>query len=99
MADQELLDDVLVALEQNGSPVKNAVLRAVLGWDEGMYETVKAALVARGIVVRGRGSSDNLSLGGREGNCLGGRPVAARRQWPKCKPQRQGRPVPICGTT
>jgi len=66
MADQELLDDFLAALEQTGSPVKNGVLREALGWDEGMYEEVKAALVVRGIVVRGRGRSDNVSLAGAE---------------------------------
>ena len=32
MPDQELLDDFLEALEQSGSPVNNAVLRAVGIW-------------------------------------------------------------------
>ena len=44
MADQELLDDFLAALEQTGSPVKNPVLRAALGWDELTYDAVKQAL-------------------------------------------------------
>jgi len=62
MPDQELLDDFLEALEQSGSPVKNPVLRQRLGWDEAMYEAVKAELVGRAIVVRGRGRSDSVSL-------------------------------------
>jgi hypothetical protein len=68
--DQELLDDFLEALEQTGSPVKNGVLRAALGWEGAQYEAVKAELVGRGIVKRGRGRSDSVSLVGAE-------PVAA----------------------
>lgn len=66
MPDQELLDDFLEALEQSGSPVKNAVLRQRLGWDEATYEAVKAQLVAMRIVVRGRGRSDSVSSVGAE---------------------------------
>jgi len=66
MPDQELLDDFLEAMEQAGSPVKNEVLRQALGWDESQYEAVKAELVARRIVVRGRGRSDTVSLVGAE---------------------------------
>ena len=66
MPDQELLDDFLEALEQSGSPVKNPVLRQRLGWDEATYETAKAELVGRRIVVRGRGRSDSVSLVGAE---------------------------------
>lgn len=66
MPDQELLDDFLEALEQSGSPVKNPVLREALGWEEATYEAVRAELVARRIVVRGRGRSDSVSLVGAE---------------------------------
>jgi type I restriction enzyme M protein len=66
MPDQELLDDFLEALERAASPVKNLVLREALGWDETQYEAVKAELVARRIVVRGRGRSDTVSLVGAE---------------------------------
>ncbi|MCT0218596.1 hypothetical protein KQ304_06205 [Synechococcus sp. CS-1329] len=55
MPDQEQLDDFLEALESAGSPAKNPALRDALGWDEALYEGVKAELVAKGIVVRGRG--------------------------------------------
>jgi type I restriction enzyme M protein len=66
MPDQEQLDDFLEALEKAGSPAKNPALRQALGWEEGLYEEVKAALVAKGIVVRGRGRSDSVSLVGAE---------------------------------
>lgn len=41
MADQELPDDDLEALDQSGSPVKKPVLRQALGWDEAIDEEVK----------------------------------------------------------
>ena len=66
MPDQEQLDDFLEALETAGSPAKNPSLRQALGWEEVLYEEVKAELVARGIVVRGRGRSDSVSLVGAE---------------------------------
>jgi type I restriction enzyme M protein len=66
MPDQEQLDDFLEALETAGSPANNTVLRQALGWEEALYEEVKAELVARGIVVRGRGRSDSVSLVGAE---------------------------------
>ena len=62
MPDQEQLDDFLEALEKAGSPVKNPVLREALGWEETLYEEVKAELVAKGIVKRGQGRSDTLFL-------------------------------------
>ena len=66
MLDQELLDDFLEALEQAGSPVKNPVLRQALGWDQAQFDAVRAELVSRRIVVRGRGRSDTVSLVGAE---------------------------------
>ena len=66
MPDQEQLDDFLEALEKAGSPAKNPALRQALGGEEELYEEVKAALVTRGIVVRGRGRSDSVSLVGAE---------------------------------
>ena len=66
MPDQELLDDFLEALEQAGSPVKNPVLRQALDWEESQYDAVRAELVSRRIVVRGRGRSDTVSLVGAE---------------------------------
>jgi type I restriction enzyme M protein len=66
MADQEQLDDFLEALETAGSPAANALLRQALGWPVDEYEAVKAELVARKIVVRGRGRSDTVALVGAE---------------------------------
>jgi hypothetical protein len=66
MPDQEQLDDFLEALETAGSPAKNPALREALGWDAALYEEVKAELVEKGIVVRGRGRSDSVSLVGAE---------------------------------
>ena len=42
MPDQEHLNDFLEALDKAGSPVKNPVLRQALGWEEALYEEVKA---------------------------------------------------------
>jgi type I restriction enzyme M protein len=66
MPDQELLDDFLEALGEAGTPAKNPALREALGWDAALYEEVKAELVAKGIVVRGKGRSDSVSLVGAE---------------------------------
>ena len=41
MADQELPDDDLEALDQTSSPVKKPVLGQALGWDEAIDEEVK----------------------------------------------------------
>ncbi len=66
MPDQEHLDDFLEALEEAGSPAKNPALREALGWEEPLYEEVKAALVAKGIVKRGQGRSDTVFLADAE---------------------------------
>lgn len=86
MADQELLEDFRKALEQTGSPVKNPVLRAKLGWDVATYEAVKQALRTQRIIKLGRGLSDTVSLVGAE-------PVAAAAQPSRngTKPARNGK--------
>ena len=66
MPDPDQLNDFLEALETAGSPARNPALREALGWEEPDYEEVKAVLVAKGIVVRGRGRSDSVSLVGAE---------------------------------
>jgi type I restriction enzyme M protein len=80
MPDQDQLDEFLEALETAGSPVKNPVLLQALGWDEGLYEEVKTELVARGIVVRGRGRSDAVSLVGAEPVAQTAAPARAPRK-------------------
>jgi len=66
MPDQDQLNDFLEALEEVGSPAKNPVLREALGWEEPLYEEVKAELVSKGIVKRGIGRSDSVFLADAE---------------------------------
>jgi type I restriction enzyme M protein len=66
MADQEQLDDFIEALEGLGGSAKNATLQESLGWSEENYEAVRAELVARRIVVRGRGRSNSVLMVGAE---------------------------------
>lgn len=80
MPDQEQLDDFLQALGQAGSPVKNQALRDALGWSEELYEAVKAELVSKGIVVRGRGRSDSVSLEGAKPVLAEAAPAKAGRK-------------------
>ena len=80
MPDQEQLDDFLEALETAGSHARNTALREALGWEEPLYEGVKAELVAKGIVVRGRGRSDSVSLVGAEPLAQQAAPAKAPRR-------------------
>ena len=80
MPDQEHLNDFLEALDKAGSPVKNPVLRQALGWEEALYEEVKAELVTKGIVVRGRGRSDAVSMVGAEPVAKAAAPVGNGRK-------------------
>ena len=82
MLDQDQLNDFLEALEEAGSPAKNPDLREALGWDEALYEEVKAELVAKGIVKRGMGRSDSVFLADAE-------PVA--HQGTQAKAPRKGK--------
>ena len=93
MPDQEQLDDFLEALEEVGSPAKNKVLREALGWEEPLYEEVKAGLVAKGIVVRGRGRSDSVSLVGAEPAV---KAPAPSRNGRKAKASANGAPKDKC---
>jgi len=78
--DPDQLNDFLEALETAGSPARNPALREALGWDAPLYEEVKAALVAKGIVVRGRGRSDTVSLVGAEPVAQAYAPAKATRK-------------------
>jgi type I restriction enzyme M protein len=89
MPDQDQLNDFLEALEEVGSPAKNPVLREALGWEEPFYEEVKTELVRKGIVVRGRGRSDSVSLVGAEpGSRPPPRPATAARPEPSTAPPK-----------
>ena len=80
MIDQDQLNDFLEALEEAGSPPKNPVLREALGWDEALYEEVKAELVSKGIVKRGLGRSDSVFLADAEPAVLQGTQAKASRK-------------------
>ncbi|QNI70897.1 class I SAM-dependent DNA methyltransferase [Cyanobium sp. NS01] len=80
MADQEQLDDFIEALEGLGGYTKNPELQTALGWPDEDYEAVKAQLVARRIVVRGKGRSDSVAMVGAEAP-----PKAATASKPRAK--------------
>jgi type I restriction enzyme M protein len=62
MPDQDQLNDFLEAVEELGSPAKKESLLEALGWDEALYESVKAHLVRRGIVAQDSSHSDSVSM-------------------------------------
>jgi type I restriction enzyme M protein len=62
MADQEQLDDFLGGLEALGGSAGNGKLRVLLGWDETRYDTVKAALIEKGMVVPGKGRGGAVAI-------------------------------------
>ena len=80
MADQEELDDFIEALEGLGGYAKNPALKTALGWPDEVYEAVKAQLVTRRIVVRGKGRSDSVAMVGAEAP-----PKAATASKPRAK--------------
>jgi type I restriction enzyme M protein len=67
MADQEQFDEFLGALEAIGGHSGNGRLRDLLGWEEGIYEGVKAELVSKRIVVLGLGRGGSVALASRKG--------------------------------
>ena len=56
-ADQARL---LEQVPADGGTIGNGSLRAALGWDEARYETTRDALVAQGILVKGRGRGGSV---------------------------------------
>ena len=68
-ASQELdgdLDEFLGALTALGGSAGNVRLREVLEWDDAAYNSVKAALVDRGLIVPGRGRGGSVALAGED---------------------------------
>jgi type I restriction enzyme M protein len=66
-ATQELdgeLDEFLGALTALGGSAGNVRLREVLEWDDAAYNSVKAVLVDRGLIVPGRGRGGSVALAG-----------------------------------
>jgi len=80
MPDQERLDDFIEALEKLGGSAKNPALHVALGWSPDDYEAVKAELVTRRIVVRGRGRSDSVSIVGAEAHLTSKPPAGTGRK-------------------
>jgi hypothetical protein len=52
----------LVALKAVGGHSGNTNLRTALGWEATHYDTVKATLVAEGLLMTGRGKGGSVSL-------------------------------------
>ena len=61
------LDEFLGALTTLGGSAGNGRLREVLEWDEASYESVKAVLIGRGLVVPGRGRGGSVALAAEGG--------------------------------
>jgi len=68
MDPQEHCDDFLGALGALGGSAGNGRLRLLLGWEEALYNEVKADLVEKGLVVLGRGKGGSVALAGSNGN-------------------------------
>jgi type I restriction enzyme M protein len=59
---EELADEFLGALAALGGSAGNGRLRETLEWDEASYETVKADLISRRLIVPGRGRGGSVAL-------------------------------------
>ena len=58
------LDEFLGALTALGGSAGNVRLREILEWDDAAYNSVKAVLVDRGLIVPGRGRGGSVALAG-----------------------------------
>jgi hypothetical protein len=52
----------LDALRAQGGSAGNQSLRAALGWDDNTYDQVKASLIARNIILPGKGKGGSVRL-------------------------------------
>ncbi|WP_322774358.1 hypothetical protein [Synechococcus sp. CBW1107] len=62
MSDSVQQDEFLGALEALGGQAGNGKLRDLLGWDEAVYDAVKAELVGMRKVVPGRGRGGSVAI-------------------------------------
>jgi type I restriction enzyme M protein len=62
MTSEALRDRLLAKLEELGGSVGNGRLLAELGWQDGIYENVRAKLLAEGLIKMGRGRGGSVSL-------------------------------------
>jgi len=84
-SNEEFHDDFLGALAALGGSAGNGRLRDMLEWDEATYDTVKALLLNRGLIVPGRGRGGSVALTDADGASgptgrSGERPAARPRQ-------------------
>ena len=61
-SNSDLDDEFLGALAALGGSAGNGRLRDVLEWDEAAYESVKAQLLSRGLIIPGRGRGGSVAL-------------------------------------
>ncbi len=61
-SNDDLADEFLGALEALGGSAGNGRLRETLEWDEATYESVKADLLSRRLIVPGRGRGGSVAL-------------------------------------
>jgi hypothetical protein len=57
--------DFLAILEAADGKIGNTSLRAALGWNESLYESVKVTLIADGSIESGKGRGGSVKLAGR----------------------------------
>jgi len=67
----DLHDEFLGALAALGGSAGNGRLRDVLEWEEASYDTVKAQLLGRGLIVPGRGRGGSVALTDGDGGSIG----------------------------
>src|SRR5690242_13264195 len=63
MSGNQAWESFIRGLVSLGGSSGNARLRAELGWNESVYEQVKAQLIEAGLVVPGRGRGGSVALG------------------------------------
>lgn len=88
------------ALAELGGSAGNARVRAALGWDEALYDEVKAQMIEAGLIVAGRGRGGSVALssgltdqlaGADDAAAVEAKPAAARKSTDKAK--REARPA------
>ena len=65
--DEDLQDEFLGALAALGGSTGNGRLREVLEWSDTTFDTVRAQLLSRGLVVPGRGRGGSVGLADGDG--------------------------------
>jgi type I restriction enzyme M protein len=90
----EQQQELLGALEALGGSAGNGRLRELLGWEEDAYDAVRAALVASGQLIPGRGRGGSVSLAGPEGSPRASTAPASRQASRTASPAASTDPGP-----